>query len=68
LRFALFATLGHLVQAGSLAFQGENHRMLYIGDVSKNRRLFLSPDNLRAEPQKYSDFTGGFYFSNDGRF
>jgi len=61
--FALFATIAHLIQAGSLAFHGENHQLLYIGDVKKDRSLFVDPDNLKAEPEKYSGFMGGFNYS-----
>jgi len=60
---ALFGTLAHLIQAGSLAFHGENHRLLYVGDVKKDRSLFISPDDLTAEPKKYSNFVGGFNYS-----
>ena len=61
--FALYATFSHLVQAGALAFHGEQHRMVYIGDVNKERSLFVSADDLNSEPQKYSRFTKGFNYS-----
>jgi len=60
---AVFATLAHLIQAGSLAFQGENHRLVYIGDVTKTRSLFVPPDDLTSEPKVYLDFVGGFNYS-----
>lgn len=66
--FAFFATFDHFLQNGSLAFNGENHRMLYIGDTHKNASLFVPADNLKDELIISSSFTDDFNYQFSSLF
>ncbi|TQV85881.1 hypothetical protein [Aliikangiella coralliicola] len=61
--FSFFATFGHIFQAASLAFHGETHTLIYIGEKSKNKGLYVSPDNLKSPPIEYSDSSDSYNYS-----
>ena len=55
--FAFWASIGFIIQNVSLAFHGEQHEMVYVGNISENQSLFYHAKDLTLAPIKEYNFT-----------
>ena len=55
--FAFWASVGSIIQNISLAFHGEKHEMVYVGNISENQSLLYHAKDLTLAPLKEYNFT-----------
>jgi hypothetical protein len=55
--FAFWASTGSIIQNISLAFYGEKHEMVYVGNISENQSLLYHAKDLTLDPLKEYSFT-----------
>jgi len=55
--FAFFTSIASIIQNISLAFYGEKHEMVYVGNISENESLLYHAKDLTLEPIKEYNFT-----------
>ncbi len=56
--FAFWATIGFIGHTVSVAFHGETHTLLYIGDIEDNKSVFVKPKNIKMPIIEFRDFIG----------
>ncbi len=55
--FAFWASIGSVIQNVSLAFHGEQHEMVYVGNISEDQSLLYHAKDLTLAPIKEYNFT-----------
>jgi len=55
--FALWASIGSIIQSVSLVFHGEQHEMVYVGNTSENVSMLYHAKDLTLPPIKEYNFT-----------